>query len=100
MNARIEGWSPVQGRSDRPTTTPKAVRVTVYSVDGEPVSADTTWLPRSIATDLRIVETREDGAICHRVTATVPAWWVRQLDTRAGWQKQGRASIPAAQRPW
>ncbi len=39
----------------KPITTSKAVRVTVHTVDGEGIQiCDTTWLPRSICTELAI----------------------------------------------
>lgn len=81
--------------------TAKAVRVTVVEADGETFRADTAWLPRSICTTLdvrRVVDI--DGAVSYEVRATVPAWWLRTLDTRASWQHQGLRDAPMAQRPW
>jgi hypothetical protein len=96
--ARIEGWSPV--RNGVAVTTAKAVRITVEYVDGEGVNADTTWLPRSIATDLQVERIVDNNGLAFRVTAVVPMWWIRRLDTRAGWEKAGMSRPPMAQRPW
>ena len=95
---RIFGYSPApRGFA---TQTPKAVQVTVYEIDGEDVRADTCWLPRSIAEDLEVRRVMQDGVATYEVRATVPAWWVAKLDTRAAWQKAGMTRPPMPQRPW
>lgn len=100
---RVWGYSPrpnVNGRMlDRATETAKAVRVTVQELDGEPAHADTTWLPKSIATDLQIRRVVEGGVSCFEVSALVPKWWAAKLDTRPGWAKRGER-CPEGHRPW
>lgn len=81
--------------------TARAVRVTVCEVDGESLTADTVWLPRSICEGLTVKSVRnEDGTVSHEVRATVPAWWTRKLDSRPGWVRRGESRPPMAQRPW
>ena len=80
--------------------TAKAVRVTVLDVNGESIgSADTVWLPRSIAENLTVTEeldpTDSWGATWLVVRATVPAWWVRKLDNRPAWVREGRSCAPS-----
>lgn len=97
----IFGYCPAQGGKDRPCTTEKAVRVTVYEIDGDSTQADTCWLPRSIAEGLTVTEVREDdGATVYEVRATVPAWWVRRLDNRSAWERRGMTAPPMGSRPW
>ena len=94
MTARISGYCPARKMTD------KAIRITVESVDGEFVNASTTWLPRSICSDLALVEKAEDdGTRYLAVSATVPAWWVRKLDTRTAWEARGMAGPPHATQP-
>ena len=96
--AQIFGYCPSPNNTS--VQTPKAVRVTVRTIDGDTADADTCWLPRSIATDLQIKRHVIDGCPVFEVTATVPMWWVRKLGTRARWQKAGLSAPPMAQRPW
>ncbi len=81
----------------KPITTSKAVRVTVHTVDGEGIQiCDTTWLPRSICTELAISKyEHRDGSIEYEVTACVPAWWVNKLDNRPAWVRRGDARAPS-----
>lgn len=98
---RIFGYVPLCGSSKRPIVTAKAVRATVVDVDGEEVRAATVWLPRSIARDLKIVKVNDpENGVSYELTATVPAWWVRKLDTRAAWQVAGHRAAPFATLPW
>ncbi|HWA29140.1 MAG TPA: hypothetical protein VG734_26050 [Lacunisphaera sp.] len=82
--------------------TEKAVRITIETIDGDYFSSiDTTWLPRSICQDLKVVTvTEDDGGKRYDVSATVPAWWVRKLDTRTSWEKRGMTRPPMATRPY
>lgn len=96
--AKIFGYCP--SPNNVPVQTPKAVRITVLEIDGDTVNADTCWLPRSIAQNLKIERIVRDHVPCFEVTADVPEWWVRKLDTRTAWQKRGMSAPPMAQRPW
>lgn len=96
--AKIFGYCP--SPNGIPVQTSKAVRVTVLVVDGEVVTADTCWLPRSISEDLQIKRVENEGVVGFEVRATVPNWWIRKLDIRPAWQKQGMSAPPMAQRPW
>lgn len=80
-----------------PITTDKAVRVTVHTVDGDSIGlADTTWLARSLCEDLTVSKYQHrDGSVEFEVTASVPAWWVRKLDTRPAWVRRGDARAPS-----
>jgi hypothetical protein len=92
---RIEGYSPA-GRM-----TAKAVRVTLTSVDGEDARVDTAWLPRSICSGLQIEKVSDpyEGDYV-RVRATVPAWWVRKLESERAASIDWNRPIPLAQKPW
>lgn len=82
--------------------TEKAALVNIESVNGESFRhADSTWMPKSIATDVsfeRVV--CEEGYVSFQFSATIPTWWLRKLDTRAAWQIAGLRSAPEAQRPY
>ena len=103
--ARIWGYSPKATRPeglrvDRPTETAKAVRVTIREIDGEGVTVDTLWLPKSLAKELEVRLVRDDdGTTAFEVSALVPAWFVAKLDTRPGWARRGER-CPEGQRPW
>lgn len=80
--------------------TAKAFKVTVHTVNGESFRADTTWLPKSICSNIQISQCDEgDGYKYNELTATVPIWWIRKLDTRAAWEHAGMRSAPMATRP-
>lgn len=100
---RIEGSCP-EGYTKRPQVTAKAVLVNVHWIEGiDPAlafRAGSVWVPRSICTSLEVFEAEEDGAKYTAVRATVPAWFVRKLDDRAGWEKAGHARAPMATRPF
>jgi len=94
---KIVAYCPL--RHGRIIETEEGIRVTVESVDGRHMSADGAWLPRSAAQSLRIVKEEEHGIASYKLTAEVPEWWIAKLDTRAGWQKQGRSGPPMATWP-
>jgi hypothetical protein len=81
--------------------TAKAVRVTITDIDGEGFSSiDTVWLPRSIAEGLTVTAEQEyqgggEYGTVHTVRATVPAWWVRKLDARPAWVRNGQTRAPS-----
>jgi len=96
-SARITASVPCRKMTD------KAIRVTVDYVDGESMRASTCWLPRSICTDLVFTEVDNgdnDGTSYLEISATVPMWWIRKLDTRAAWEHAGHTAPPMAQRPF
>jgi hypothetical protein len=96
---KITGYIP-QGYTGRPQMTAKAVKVTIESVDGDHFRGESTWLPRSIAAGLVVREERDDdGSRATAFSATVPAWWLRKIDTRAAWEVRGHRSAPMATRP-
>lgn len=99
---RVEGAVPL-GYNKRPCVTERAVLVNVHHIAGiDPCiayRAGSVWVPKSICTDLEIFEAEEDGAKYWAVRLTVPAWFIRKLDDRAGWEKAGLARAPMATRP-
>lgn len=97
---QIKGTIGVQGGNDAPIITAKAYSVTVRTVDDSEFRGDSAWLPKSIATDAQVRETREGGVVGYEISATVPAWWVKKIDTRPSWQRRGFARPPHGQRPF
>lgn len=90
----------ITGRNGKGLQTEKALRVNVFTADGEDFpSCETAWLPRSICESVEVwTETRQDSSGEYKVDcfrATVAAWWTRKLlATRS------TGPVPFATSPW